>query len=95
MPPALSIDTAQPRDVKKPLLFECAWEVANKGQPALSLTSALERVGIGDHDALNLFHCLMTTDDIALLTLPCPFLTLPVGCALLRVEPVGFRQLSE
>lgn len=44
MPPALSIDTAQPRDVKKPLLFECAWEVANKGQSPLS--SVFERVPI-------------------------------------------------
>ena len=54
MPPTLSIDTAQPRDVTKPLLFECAWEVANKGWSPLS--SALERVPIAGRDALNLFY---------------------------------------
>lgn len=54
MPPTLSIDTAQPRDVKKPLLFECAWEVANKGQSPLS--SVFERVPIVSTDALNLFY---------------------------------------
>lgn len=30
MPP-LTIDTSDTRDCSKPLLFECAWEVANKG----------------------------------------------------------------
>jgi hypothetical protein len=31
MPP-LSIDTSDGRDCSRPLLFECAWEVANKGR---------------------------------------------------------------
>jgi hypothetical protein len=57
MPPTLSIDTAQPRDVKKPLLFECAWEVANKGQSPFS--SALERVPIAGRITLNLFYGLL------------------------------------
>jgi hypothetical protein len=30
MPP-LTIDTSEARDCSRPLLFECAWEVANKG----------------------------------------------------------------
>jgi hypothetical protein len=31
MPPNLTVDTSDTRDCSKPLLFECAWEVANKG----------------------------------------------------------------
>lgn len=31
MPPSLTVDTSEGRDTTKPLLFECAWEVANKG----------------------------------------------------------------
>ena len=92
MPPALSIDTAQPRDVTKPLLFECAWEVANKGQSALS--SALERIHIGGHDALNFFYWLTITDNVVLIALPCAFPTRPVGYALLGLSPRDFGVVS-
>lgn len=36
MPPSLTLDTSEGRDTTNPLLFECAWEVANKGSFLLS-----------------------------------------------------------
>lgn len=32
---AASAEVVQKRDVQRPLLFECAWEVANKGMRCL------------------------------------------------------------
>lgn len=93
MPPALSIDTAQPRDVKKPLLFECAWEVANKGQTALSHQHS-RRIHIGGHNALNFFYWLTTTDSVALIALPSVFSTFLVGYALLGLSPWDFLVVS-